>query len=96
MGYTPRQFDDMTPRELWLCARGFRDAEHRRMRQRQELAYNTAVAVSTVLGSALGGSRIPEFEELFPKKGEEHAAMSEQEMLARVEALNTALGGSVR
>lgn len=88
MGLSVQAFDSMTPRELEMYARAFRERLDREREERQQAIYLAAFLTSRFVWM----KRAPPYERVFA--GKTRPAMTDEQMLRMAEALNGRFGGT--
>ncbi len=81
----------MTPRELWIWSRAYRDRIRNEARARRSEIYTLASLVRPMIWS----KHPPSFERAFPEDVRRNKKMTEKQMLQQAMALNAAFGGKV-
>lgn len=88
MGVSRSEFDNMTPRELYLYAEAYTQKLDAEQERKQHEIYVSALLISRFVFA----KHIPKYEEIF-KKQQREDSMSDEAMLATVRALNAQFGG---
>jgi len=81
----------MTPRELWIWSRTYRDRIRDEARMRRVEIYT----LSALIRSMVWAKHPPKFDKVFPDN-RRRREMTDEEMKQQVLALNAMLGGRVR
>ena len=80
----------MTPRELWIFSRAFRDRIRGETKARQSEIY----CLASLIRSMVWAKHPPRFERVFPDSAGKKE-MTDEQMKLQVLALNAAFGGTV-
>lgn len=96
IGLTPREFEHVTPRELYLMAKTRFREQKDEAEARRVTAWNTAVSIVSLLGASLDGKKLS-FEDVFGDTAGDGMPqeMSEEQMLGNIYAFVRAFGGDI-
>lgn len=81
----------MTPRELWIYSRAYRD----RVRGEARVKHAEIYSLASLIRPMVWAKHPPKFERVFPQDRKQKE-MTEEQMMQQVLALNAAFGGRVR
>ena len=79
----------MTPRELWIYSRAYRD----RVRGEARVKHAEIYSLASLIRSMVWAKHAPSFEAVFPHDSAKKE-MSDEQMYAQVRALNRLFGGT--
>lgn len=92
IGISISDFWDMTPHELNTYANAFSEREKQEYKQKIELAYINAMWTIQWLGK----KQPKPLQDILDSIGKEKKVMTDEQMLAKVKALNAMFGGEVK
>lgn len=88
IGLGHAEWEDMTPRELWLWSRAYKERLEYEVRAKHYETYNLAALIRTMVWA----KHAPSFATVFPAAARKK--MSDEQMYAQVRSLNKLFGGT--
>jgi len=89
IGLGRNEWENMTPRELWLWSKAYKERLQFETRMKQRETYNLAGLIRTMVWA----KHAPSFESVYPAEAKKKE-MTDEQMYAQVCALNRLFGGT--